>query len=262
MKTKKQSSMAFSLTAPFYDLIYQHRNIAREVFFITKHIHARLPNVKNVSLLDVGSGTGVHAVLFGKQNFKVTGVDRSAEMIAIAKQKAHSQNIPIHFIHKDFLKFASSPNYDVITSLFDVASYMTTNEQVHAFFTNASSLLHKNGLLIFDCWYGPGVLLSRPKIIKQRYEGSGFTIHRKKTPTISYQTNTVSVHHNLTIYGGAHNHHTLEETHVMRYFFYPELENYLQQAGLKIVEWGNIGFPLRPHKNPPWSTYIIAQKIR
>lgn len=262
MKTNKQSAAAFSLTAPFYDLIYHHRDIEKEVRFITSHIRARLPGTKKRSLLDIGSGTGEHAVLFGKNNFEVTGVDRSAEMTAIANRKALSQNVSVTFVHKDFLAFKSAFTYDVITSLFDVASYMTTNKQVDMFFSNISSLLRKNGLLVFDCWYGPGVLLSPPKPMRQRYRGEGFTVHRKKTPIISYQTNTVSVIHKLTIEGGGRRRHTIEETHVMRYFFYPELEHCLQERGLRIVEWGTIGFPLRTPKTPPWSTYIIAQKIR
>lgn len=262
MKMKKLSPMAFSLTAPFYDLIYQRRNIGREVRFITKHIYSHLPNKQKISLLDIGSGTGAHAILFGKQGFDVTGVDRSAEMVTIARRKALSQKVGVRFIRKNFLTYTSTSTYHVVTSLFDVTSYMTTNKDVRAFFTNASSLLHKNGLFIFDCWYGPGVLLSRPKIMRQHYRGENYTVYRKKTPTISYPTNTVSVLHQLTVRGGAHTHHAFEETHVMRYFFYPELEDYLQQAGLKIVGWGTIGFPLQAPKTPPWSIYMVAQKIR
>lgn len=262
MKMKKLSPMAFSLTAPFYDLIYQHRNIGREVRFITKHIRNHFPNTQKPSLLDVGSGTGAHAILFGKQGFDVTGVDRSAEMIAIANHKALSQKSKVRFIRKDFLTYTSASTYHVVTSLFDVVSYMTTNKDVRDFFTNASSLLHKNSLFVFDCWYGPGVLLSQPKTMRQRYRGENFTVYRKKTPTVSYQTNTVSVLHQLTVRGSTHDHHAIEETHVMRYFFYPELEDYLRQAGLRIVEWGTIGFPLQTPKTPPWSIYIIAQKIR
>lgn len=262
MNINKTLTQTFSLTAPFYDLIYQHRNVGKEVRYITKHIHQRLPNTQRPSLLDIGSGTGAHAILFGKQGFDVTGVDRSAEMVAIANHKSLSQKAGARFIHKDFLTFTSSTKYHVVTSLFDVVSYMTTNNDVRSFFTNASTLLRNNGLLIFDCWYGPGVLLSRPKVMHQRYRNEQFTVHRKKTPTISYQTNTVSVLHQLTVFDKHHERSSFKETHVMRYFFYPELEGYLQLAGLKIIEWGTIGFPLVVPKNPPWSIYIVAQKKR
>jgi ubiquinone/menaquinone biosynthesis C-methylase UbiE len=61
--------------------------------------------------LDVGAGTGRHTLPLARRGVYVTAVDQSPEMLAIARQKAQQENLPIDF-HvaslTDGLPFASN----------------------------------------------------------------------------------------------------------------------------------------------------------
>ena len=54
---------------------------------------------KNV--LDIGTGTGIIAMLLAEMGHKVTAVDFSAEMLKIAKEKAAKRHLSINFLEGD-----------------------------------------------------------------------------------------------------------------------------------------------------------------
>jgi hypothetical protein len=49
-------------------------------------------------------------------------------------------------------------------TIFHVFSYQTTNGDLVAALTTAKEHLNPDGILIFDCWYGPAVLSNKPTI--------------------------------------------------------------------------------------------------
>jgi 2-polyprenyl-3-methyl-5-hydroxy-6-metoxy-1,4-benzoquinol methylase len=53
--------------------------------------------VKDRHILDVGTGTGRAALLFARGGARVTGVDASEEMLAIARQRAAAQMVDVTF---------------------------------------------------------------------------------------------------------------------------------------------------------------------
>ena len=62
----------------------------------------------------------------------------------------------------DLRKINLESKFDLIISLFHVASYCTTNNCLNSFFERAYEHLNKNSLFIFDYWYGPAVLHLKP----------------------------------------------------------------------------------------------------
>ena len=50
------------------------------------------------SVLDVGTGTGRHALRWARRGATVTALDQSPEMLVVAKQTAHAEGLPITFI--------------------------------------------------------------------------------------------------------------------------------------------------------------------
>lgn len=257
---QQYSNAIFSKTAPYYDVIYGGRNVENNARIIISHLPHALSRIKNPRLLDLGCGTGAHDIEFWRHGYDVTGVDKSAAMIAEAKTKAAAAHAEISYVTHDFLSYTPTVHYDAAVSLFDVLSYMTTNEQVTKYFSAVSKLLKPRGVFMFDCWYGPGVLLSQPKIIKQSYQSTGFTVTRTKTPSVSYETNTVTVRHTLKIQKKGRVTSRFREDHVLRYFFYPEIKGYAEKAGLNITSWGLLDFPLRKAPPSSWSVFFVAQK--
>jgi 2-polyprenyl-3-methyl-5-hydroxy-6-metoxy-1,4-benzoquinol methylase len=53
--------------------------------------------IQDRRILDVGTGTGRAALLFARGGARVTGVDASEEMLAIARQRAEAQHVGVRF---------------------------------------------------------------------------------------------------------------------------------------------------------------------
>lgn len=250
----------FAYTAPYYDLIYGKRDVTQTAKKIIHHARALSHTQKRLSMLDIGCGTGAYTIELWRQGVHITGIDQSDEMLQIARAKAREASADIEFIPHNFLSFKTTKAYDVVVSLFDVVSYVTATDDVKQFFHKAAAAMPNGGVFIFDCWYGPGVLLSKPKIIRQKYKNSELEVLRKKTPVLAHAVNTVSIHHELSIRRRGEHPMLIRETHVMRYFFYPELETLAADAGLRIIHWGNLELVMHPPKTAPWSIWVIAQK--
>jgi SAM-dependent methyltransferase len=75
-------------------------------------------SAKDGAVLDVGTGTGRAALIFARGGAQVTGVDASAEMLEVARQRAASERLQIAFEVCDAhaLRFADR-SFDVVVSL-------------------------------------------------------------------------------------------------------------------------------------------------
>jgi len=62
---------------------------------------AKLLGEKPLEILDVGTGTGVIALLLAEMGHKVTGIDLAEEMLVRAREKAGKMGIPVNFLLGD-----------------------------------------------------------------------------------------------------------------------------------------------------------------
>lgn len=60
-----------------------------------------LGDVRNASVLDVGTGTGRAAIVLAARGAHVTGIDASAEMLAVARARARSAGVGVEFATGD-----------------------------------------------------------------------------------------------------------------------------------------------------------------
>lgn len=77
-----------------------------------------LGDVRGQTVLDVGTGTGRAAFLIAGRGAAVTGVDASEEMLAVARERAATQQAPIEFARGDAHALAfPDRSFDVAVSL-------------------------------------------------------------------------------------------------------------------------------------------------
>jgi len=249
--------MVFNNYAKYYNLLYKDKDYVRETAYIHKLIN-RFSIFPVESILDLGCGTGNHAALLSKMGYFIDGVDLSEEMISIAQTKECDK---LQFFRGDIASIDLKKEYDVIVSLFHVISYITNSKDLEDVFHNISRHLKKNGILIFDCWYGPAVLTQKPEVRVKRLEDENFAITRIAEPIIYPNENTVDVNYEILIKDmSTKEYEKVYETHKMRYFFRPEIESILKQHQLSLLhceEWmtGNqIGFET-------WGVCWVIRKI-
>lgn len=252
---------AFGGAAKYYDLLYADKDTAAECRFVRAVIDRHAPGVRNV--LDLGCGSGRHAVEFAKAGMRVTGVDSSEGMIALAKDRL--RQLPdelrdrIALVQDDVAMYVPPQAYDAVVSLFHVANYQTTDEALTGFFRVARRALSASGVFVFDFWYGPAVLAQGPERREKRVESERLIVERIAKPVLHAERNIVEVHYAINARdrqgGGTED---IREVHTMRYLFLPEIERFAAAAGLKIVEHGE-WLTGKPLSDASWSGYAAAR---
>lgn len=101
-------------------------------------------------VLDLACGTGNMSLLFARDNYQVTGVDRSSGMLEVAKQKAREEELEINFIEADLCSFQLEEKFDLAISLFDSLNYILQLEDLKKVFKNVFDSLRDGGIFIFD----------------------------------------------------------------------------------------------------------------
>jgi len=86
MPDTSEQQTVFGEYARYYDLLYRDKDYAAEADYIARLVHEFHPGAK--SILELGSGTGIHAGLLAEKGFSVHGIERSAEMLARSRSLA------------------------------------------------------------------------------------------------------------------------------------------------------------------------------
>ena len=243
---------AFEDYSAYYDLLYRDKDYAGEADYVASLIRDAHPGAK--SILDLGCGTGRHAGLLQKMGYELCGVDMSATMLDEARQ-AHPA---IAFHQGDARSVRLGKTFDVVTSLFHVASYQTSNRDFADYLATARSLLAPGGIFIFDFWYGPAVLADPPAVRIKRLENERMKVLRIAEPVHDSLRNTVDVRYQVLIEEAGGRQRQLVEHHPMRYFFAPEIEHFLSQGGMtphKILAW----MEQRPPAMRDWNACMVAR---
>ena len=99
--------------APVYmDNVFT-KNTLKEVDFILEEF--KLP--PGSLILDMGCGTGRHAVELAKRGYRVTGVDISSGMLREAKKVAREAGVQVEWIQADAAKFTATKSFDAAICL-------------------------------------------------------------------------------------------------------------------------------------------------
>jgi SAM-dependent methyltransferase len=252
---------AFERSADFYDDLYEGKDYAAEADYVDAFIRQYLPGAQ--SLLDLGCGTGRHAIEFAGKGYTVVGVDRSPEMIMGAQ--GHRERLPLPtrerlaFEQCDIRNMCLGRQFDVVVSLFHVVSYQISNDDLIAAFTTAKTHMQTNSLFIFDCWYGPGVLTDPPALRTKSLCSGSSRLTRFAEPVMRINENTVEVNYRFVRTDKMSCRSSeFDEKHVMRYFFVPELALALQSVRLEplaVNEWMSKHEPSRA----TWSIAVVAK---
>ncbi|NJB69184.1 SAM-dependent methyltransferase [Desulfobaculum xiamenense] len=226
--------------AKYYDLLYDDKPYAEEAAFAARLVTAHCPNAREV--LELGCGSGRHAEHLARAGFSVCGVERSPAMLDAARARRATLDAAtaarIDLREGDILDLDLGHRFDAVVSLFHVMSYMTTNADLRAAFGAAARHLRPGGVFVFDCWYGPCVLAEPPREARRTAQADGIRLERMTRPELDVRANAVSVHFELTVDREDEPPRTIRETHRMRYLFSPEVEGFMEEAGLALAESG------------------------
>jgi SAM-dependent methyltransferase len=213
----------FGAYAQFYDALYQDKNYSAECDFL-EQIFVRYASTPVRSILDLGCGTGGHALPLARRGYAVTGVDRSETMLAEARRKAQTLDLDfglrlLDFLAGDIRTLDLGRVFDAVIAMFAVISYQTSNEDLQAALRTARRHLQPGGLFVFDAWFGPAVLTDRPADRYKVIEANGEQVIRFAHPELDVLSHMVRVHYKALRLRGKRVVAKADEIHSMRFLF-------------------------------------------
>ena len=256
-------SEVFDGYAGAYDRIYAAKDYAAEVDAVLAAMAAHgLPAPRR--LLEIGCGTGGHAVELARRGVCVAGLDRSPAMLKRARARAGGISPAPVFVQGDAADFpsdiAGQGGWDTVAAFFAVVSYLAKPGQMVGFLRSARACLEPGGSLVFDVWHGPAVYGQRPetRILDMR-DGQGRLL-RLARPVMDELRATVDVNYEVLTFAGDRLAAEATETHRMRSFFVPELEDMLTLSGFRPAAFLPMGGD-GPLSASHWNVLVLAQAV-
>ncbi len=253
----------FEEYARYYNLFYSDKDYsgeAKTVDHLIKKYGSYTGSNTPLSLLNLGCGTGRHDRELSRLGYNTKGVDLSKEMIDIAVKNYGTDQV--QFDVGDIRSYSDKVSYDICTSLFHVISYQNSNEDLTAAFATANRALKENGLFIFDCWYGPGVLSDKPAVRIKRVEDRDKIFIRHAVPDVFPEQDLVYVNYEVIVIDKTSGiSESFTESHHMRYLFTPEIKLMLELNGFELICCLDCN-TLDDVTFDSWTAYFIARKMR
>lgn len=250
----------FASYAAVYDALYADKDYAGEAAQVAAALRRRQPGAR--TLLELGCGTGLHAIALAEAGFDVTGIDLSPGMLARAAERRAalpaSLQGRVDFRPGDARLVRLDRRFDAVISLFHVASYQAAEGDLAAMFATAAAHLAPGGHFLFDFWYGPGVLAQRPEPREKRVRAGAAEVRRLATPTLHEDARCVDVAYDIQVLEGG-NATPLREVHRMRYFSMPEIERALREAGFTLSSAGDVLDGVPPDARH-WAASVVARR--
>ncbi|MBU2063427.1 MAG: class I SAM-dependent methyltransferase, partial [Candidatus Omnitrophica bacterium] len=110
---------------------------------------------KSLKIIDIGCGTGRHAIELTKRGYNVAGIDLSEDQIKRAKEKAQEAGVTIGFQAQDARNLPFKGEFDLAIMLCEGGfSLMETDEMNFEILKNATKALKSKGKLIFTTLNG------------------------------------------------------------------------------------------------------------
>jgi predicted TPR repeat methyltransferase len=252
----------FNKYAEYYDALYAEKDYVAECNFL-EAIFTTYANQPVQSILDLGCGTGGHVLQLAGRGYTVCGVDRSANMLAIAREKklkmADGEKIILQ--QGDIRSVELNEQFDVVVSMFAVMSYMVSNDDVQMALKTARRHLLTGGLFIFDAWHGPGVMTDPPADRYKFAQKENMRLIRFAHPVVDIVRQAVDVNYKLLNLEGKKLVSEVDETHSMRFFFPQEIIFHLQTAGFEVLRLSPFMELERDLNQRDWNFSVVAKAV-
>jgi SAM-dependent methyltransferase len=188
-------------------------------------------------ILDIGCGTGTHAIELTKRGYRVTGIDFSKPMIKQARRKAQDEEVEIDFQVMDMRVMEFNSKFDAAVCLFGVYDYLIEEEDVNRFFHSLKAALKKNSLFIFEFWNKEEVQNGYRNWVKSKDKSKGTTLIRLAESRFNPKTNTSTVKMEFLSFDKSKVLDSFVETHKLKSYSVSEIEEILSDNGFNLLRY-------------------------
>lgn len=227
-----ESDKPYSQIASIYDVLMSEVDYRGWVFYITELLSKNCIGPPD-KVIDLACGTGTATLLLAEAGFRLTGLDLSHEMLAIARDKSDRKKLRIDWRQGDMRRFKLEDPADAAICLFDSVNYLTVETELLDCFACVREALRPGGMFLFDLNTIHALSSNWGNSTKVRQDGDVHSIWRSR-----YQPCDRTARMELTVFSpdGRGGYRKLREVHVERAYETSEIEDCLQQAGFGEVE--------------------------
>lgn len=138
----------FDLIAEYYDDLHEDVDYGSECALLEK-VFLRFLHRRPASVLDLGCGTGTHALILADRGYRVTGLDASAGMLRVARGKARGRRNPA-FMRGDMRRFDLGRTFDAIVCMDGAYTHLLTERDLLAHLRSVRRHLSLGGVYVFE----------------------------------------------------------------------------------------------------------------
>lgn len=224
------------------------KQIAKEVSFIEESLGVE----SGSALLDLGCGTGLHAIELTKRGYQVVGFDLSLAMLARAADEAQERKQKLNFVQGDMREMAFEELFDGVYS-WNTSFGFFDEEKNAQVVTRVHRALKKGGQFLLD-------VVNRDYIVRQSpslawFEGDGCICMDEMQ--VDFITSRMRVKRTMMMDDGR----SREIEYSMRVYSLHELGKLLHEHGFRVAEVsGRLATPGVYFGNESPRTLILAEK--
>jgi SAM-dependent methyltransferase len=237
----------YSILARFFDLLNEkYVPYARQCDFLEEAFHKYNKHVSE--LLDLASGTGLHAIPLASRGYRVVGIERSPEMLAEARRKAAevisfaesssgdgmvaksmASSGKLIFLQADMRYLQFYGEFDAAFAFNYPVAYCLDHSSLAALLEGVSRALRPGGLFLFDFFSHYNLSLSTQQ---EEAEADEVRIEIAKEFSLNPLRQVLIEHDLYTIHHKPDGStHILEGYDEFRVYYPQELIYYLEQMG-------------------------------
>ncbi len=155
----------FDRIAEYYDVLHDDVDYPAECSLLQTVFSRFLPR-QPASLLDLGCGTGNHALILATRGYRVTGIDSSAGMLRVARAKARGRP-SLTFVRADMRRFDLGRTFDAAVCMDGAFTHLLTERDLLGHLRTVRRHLSPGGAYVFEF----------AQALERETEGPGWIYH-------------------------------------------------------------------------------------
>jgi ubiquinone/menaquinone biosynthesis C-methylase UbiE len=208
------------------------------------------------NILDVGCGTGSHAMELARRGYHVTGIDISSVMIKEAKKKAKEASLECEFFVMDMRELDIDKEYDCAICMFGSFDYLTTKRDLGRFLRRLSKVLSEDSIFVFEFWNFNAAQPEFKSWLKVKDEN--MNLIRLAESKLNERTKINTLNMEFFIFNVDENVESFTETHRLRCYTVSEIKSLFLDYGFKIIATYNKDMKTNALKGGPLNTFNLV----
>lgn len=183
------------------------------------------------SIMELGSGSGLMTVHLAKDNFDVTAIDSSIDMLSLLENKIRNISKNVKCMLLDISSLHKINDFDAVLSVCDVINYITNEDDLKRVFEAVYINLKDDGVFLFD-------VVTKTKL-KEMLGKNTYTYLSDEVSYIWYNDYRKDIsYQDITFFilneNGSYDR--FDETHIQKYYKNETLINLLKETGFKDIK--------------------------